>query len=285
MKSLGDKALEMRKDFLVVNLHPKCFHCEKYIVDPERYRCSLSRENNNKTYVLCGPCYNALPDTSKKLDKKNILLRNSVSDILTEEMRKLTVIKDYSTEWPPPEQKAPKDGKDGKEKKEEGEVKEDKEKKDDVKKGDDKVDVKAEKDTKDDKKDAKEDGKEKKDEKKDDKKEEDEDKDKKDKKDTKTKKDTKKKNDKMKKQEKDDTKKDDTKDKVDEDGDITMSDMGPPSTSSSSSSSSSSKKPVDPIKLAKEKKAKEAAQLLIAPIPIIPTWKGVRKFVKEVLPR
>merc|ERR1711865_759953 len=149
MKSLGDKALEMRKDFLVVNLHPKCFHCEKYIVDPERYRCSLSRENNNKTYVLCGPCYNALPDTSKKLDKKNILLRNSVSDILTEEMRKLTVIKDYSTEWPPPEQKAPKDGKDGKEKKEEGEV-----------------NVKAEKDTKDDKKDAKEDGKEKKDEKK-----------------------------------------------------------------------------------------------------------------------
>jgi len=64
----------------------------------------------------------------------------------------------------------------------------------------------------------------------------------------------------LKKQEKDDTKKDDSKDKVDEDGDITMSDMGPPSTSSSSSSSSSSKKPVDPTA---EQVVEEKKKLLI----------------------
>ena len=34
----------MRKDFLVVHLTPRCWHCDKYIMDPVRYRCERTRK-------------------------------------------------------------------------------------------------------------------------------------------------------------------------------------------------------------------------------------------------
>ena len=262
MKSLGAKALEMRKDFLVVNLLPKCFHCEKYIVDPERYRCSLSRENNNKTYVLCGPCYNALPDTSKKLDKKNILLRNSVSDILTEEMRKLTVIKDYSTEWPPSEQKADEKDGGGKEEEEEGEVTEPSDMPDSFghsnKEGETTRNDSDENNGRlyfvcinpngvacrnspaiDDRCEG---------------------------------------NMAVYNHER-------VAGTLTEDGQWICIVESKDEKQNGTFLPHMFFEKITTIKLAKEKKVKEAAQLLIAPIPIIPTWKGVRKFVKEVLPR
>ena len=51
MELIGTKALEMRKDFFVLSLHPRCWHCETYILTPERYRCSVSREVGNKECV------------------------------------------------------------------------------------------------------------------------------------------------------------------------------------------------------------------------------------------
>ena len=271
MKTLAENALKMRKDFLVISLHPRCFHCDDYILTPERYRCSVSRENKNKKYILCPNCFDAIPDEAKKLELEEIKLKNSCSDHLTEEMRKLTVIKDYSTPWPHPEEKQQEksdvmqktsslsasassktsnaDAVDSKAR--EGKIanaaKSDAGKADDCKAkedadGDVKMDDAAKNDGAKDHGDNKEDAK-------------------------------------------DQKKEEEIEEQVNADGGSIGIPLSSSSSSSSSSSNTTSMAPPDPIKLAKEKKMKEAAKSLVAKIPVAVTWEGKRRFTKEVLPR
>lgn len=115
---LAERAIEMRKDFLVVHLTPRCWHCDKYIMEPVRYRCERTRKERmpnrptemvDKRYVLCQVCYDSIPDESKQLTGE-VHLKNSCSEFITEENRKLTMVKSLSKPWPPEETKTKEDG-------------------------------------------------------------------------------------------------------------------------------------------------------------------------------
>merc|ERR1711907_408640 len=63
----------------------------------------------DKRDVLCQDCFDSIPDESKMLSGE-VRLKNSCSEYITEENRKLTMVKLLSKPWPPEEKKTAEDG-------------------------------------------------------------------------------------------------------------------------------------------------------------------------------
>merc|ERR1712127_79539 len=81
---------QMKEDFIVIQLLPRCWACEKYILTRQRYVCKRSRERGDKKYVLCEECFGSIPNDFKTVVGKEHLV-NSCS---------LSADKKTILEWP-----------------------------------------------------------------------------------------------------------------------------------------------------------------------------------------
>ena len=69
---------QMKDDFIVVQLTPRCWCCEQYILSVDRYACKRSREWGDKNYVLCQDCFDVIPQENKAV-VSTVELVNSVT--------------------------------------------------------------------------------------------------------------------------------------------------------------------------------------------------------------
>jgi hypothetical protein len=78
MKKLGEVMSQMKDDFIVIQLLPRCWCCEEYILTSYRYVCKRSRERGHKKYILCQDCFDCIPEANKAV-VDTISLVNSVT--------------------------------------------------------------------------------------------------------------------------------------------------------------------------------------------------------------
>jgi hypothetical protein len=77
-KMLGEGLSMMKDDFIVIQLLPRCWNCEEYILSEQRYVCKRSRERGHKKYILCKECFDCIPEDHRAV-VDTMLLVNSVT--------------------------------------------------------------------------------------------------------------------------------------------------------------------------------------------------------------